>query len=295
MSRVPVVCTIIASTAILLASAILTAGPLDPPAGPIAPTYKTLGEIEPRTAINAANTPGNSSAVYVISQPGSYYLTGDVVNTTTRHSILISADHVTIDLNGFAIRGNFSNISGIAVSGSRTNLAIRNGTIQGHGSHGINLLNASVVLISDIRATGNALAGVTPGKKAVLTNVVCSGGAFGFFLESAQECILTNCIASETTSGGFVEGSGRISFFDCIASNTGGSGFVLPAQSQARGCTSTNNSGYGFDVTGSRATMQDCIAESNLLGGYNVQFPGARMTRCSAGQNGNGTTKYSGF
>lgn len=295
MSRTPVVCTIIASTAILLASAILTAGPLDPPAGPVAPTYKTLGEIEPRTAINAVNTPGNFSAVYIISQPGSYYLTGDVVNTTSGHSILISADHVTIDLNGFSIRGNFSNISGIAVSGSRTNLAIRNGTIQGHGNYGINLVNASGVLISDIRATGNLTVGVHPGKRAVLTNVVCSGGAYGFHLGSAQECILTNCIASETTSSGFAAGSGRITFVNCIASSTGGSGFVLPAQSQARGCTSTNNSGYGFDVTGIRAVLQDCIAESNLLGGYNVQFSGARMTRCSAGQNGNGATKYSGF
>src|SRR6185295_5336210 len=39
-------------------------GPLDPPAGPVAPTGKTLTEVQPRTAVNAANTPGTPTAVF---------------------------------------------------------------------------------------------------------------------------------------------------------------------------------------------------------------------------------------
>ena len=54
------------------------AGDLNPPAGSVAPTMKTLDEVEPRIAINAVNTPGDSNSVYRISQPGSYYLTGNV-------------------------------------------------------------------------------------------------------------------------------------------------------------------------------------------------------------------------
>src|SRR5437868_1893082 len=54
------------------------AGPLNPPAGPVAPSYKTLTEVEPRIAVNATNTPGNSAYSYRITQQGSYYLTGDV-------------------------------------------------------------------------------------------------------------------------------------------------------------------------------------------------------------------------
>jgi hypothetical protein len=54
------------------------AGPLDPPAGPVTSTLKTLSEVEPRTAVNAANTPGDFQALYVISSPGSYYLTANV-------------------------------------------------------------------------------------------------------------------------------------------------------------------------------------------------------------------------
>ncbi len=61
----------------LAAAALTVAGPLNPPAGPVAPTMKTLTDIEPRTLVSAASTPGDSAnppSVYTISQPGSYYL-----------------------------------------------------------------------------------------------------------------------------------------------------------------------------------------------------------------------------
>ncbi|HYC99633.1 MAG TPA: hypothetical protein VEB22_00270, partial [Phycisphaerales bacterium] len=54
-----------------LASRRAEAGPLVPPAGAVAPTAKPLGELEPRTAVNATNTPGNLTNVYRITQPGS--------------------------------------------------------------------------------------------------------------------------------------------------------------------------------------------------------------------------------
>lgn len=53
-------------------------GSINPPAGVVASSGKTLSEVEPRTAVNATNTPGDTTAVYIISQPGSYMLTGNV-------------------------------------------------------------------------------------------------------------------------------------------------------------------------------------------------------------------------
>src|SRR2546423_12808745 len=59
---------------LLVTSGLLFAGPLDPPAGPVTSSNKTLGEVEPRTPVNATNTPGDGISLFKITQPGSYYL-----------------------------------------------------------------------------------------------------------------------------------------------------------------------------------------------------------------------------
>ena len=49
----------------------VSAGDLNPPPGIVESTMKTLTEVEPRTAINAVNTPGSATSIFGISQPGS--------------------------------------------------------------------------------------------------------------------------------------------------------------------------------------------------------------------------------
>src|SRR5438034_6089887 len=80
-------------------------GGLTPP-GPPAPTMKSLAQIEPRTPI--------SSAPYIITNSGSYYLTTNLY-AASGDGITISANNVTVDLNGFALTGNSSS-SGIYFS-----------------------------------------------------------------------------------------------------------------------------------------------------------------------------------
>ena len=80
------------------------AGDLDPPAGPVAPTMKTLDEVEPRIALNQVNTPGNSGVAFLIPEPGSYYLTEDTPTVTFQGGIDVPTGGVTIDLNGFTLR-----------------------------------------------------------------------------------------------------------------------------------------------------------------------------------------------
>src|SRR5262245_50105057 len=80
------------------------AGPLNPPVGPVTSTYKTLSDVEPRTAINATNTPGDATCLFRITTPGSYYLTGNVTGVPGKAIITVANAGqvgVTIDLNGF--------------------------------------------------------------------------------------------------------------------------------------------------------------------------------------------------
>src|SRR6185436_9128761 len=87
----------------MLAVVAALAGPLDPPPGPIAPTYKTLTEVEPRVALSAANTPGDANSIYRITRTGSYYLADHLFGQPGKHGIEIDANGVTIDLNGFDV------------------------------------------------------------------------------------------------------------------------------------------------------------------------------------------------
>ena len=58
------------------AAASAGAGTLNPPPGPVAPTGKTTDEIEPRVAVQSLA--GDATSVHLISQPGSYYVLGNI-------------------------------------------------------------------------------------------------------------------------------------------------------------------------------------------------------------------------
>src|SRR6185369_7398513 len=83
----------------------VNAGNLNPPAGPVASTMKTLSEVEPRIPINATTTPGDADSIFRITQPGSYFLTGNITGVNGKHGIEVAASSVTIDMRGFDLVG----------------------------------------------------------------------------------------------------------------------------------------------------------------------------------------------
>src|SRR5438045_1078006 len=94
--------------AVLLVTAMATvvwvnAGDINPPAGPVTPTMRTLDQIEARVIVNATNTPGDGTSTFIISAPGSYYLSANITGDPGKHGVSIQADDVTLDLNGFAL------------------------------------------------------------------------------------------------------------------------------------------------------------------------------------------------
>ena len=90
---------------LLVVGSFAVAGPLSPPPGPVVATNKTLAEVEPRTAINLATTPGDSNSIFKIIAPGSYYLTDNITGVASKSGIEVAANGVTIDLMGFDVSG----------------------------------------------------------------------------------------------------------------------------------------------------------------------------------------------
>lgn len=277
------------------------AGPLDPPGGPIAPTGKTLTEVEPRIAINATNTPGNSECVYRITQPGSYYLTGNLSGATNKHTILIQTVDVTIDLNGFKVSGVPTGLSCIATDGGRVGITIKNGTVAAGGSNGISLGSMSagsrlVDLVIDNCAESSVYTGPTAmvercvvndaetqgfvvGNGSVLRDcVINSSGDTGY---SVSYTTLENCTANNCASHGFYA-IGASTLKSCTAV-FGGVGFYCEPRTKAIACTATKTTGNGF-IAASDVIMENCVASS--CGVYGITAGDRSVVReCQASAN----------
>src|SRR3954471_919558 len=118
----------------LLPPSCFSQGSLTPPGAP-APTMKRLDEVEPRNNLQATPAPAgvdttNPNYHFVINQPGSYYLSANVVVTKT-NGIQINAEGVTLDLNGFQISQMTPTGFGIEVAAPGHRATIRNGTVKG--------------------------------------------------------------------------------------------------------------------------------------------------------------------
>lgn len=159
--------------------------------------------IDQNKALAGNVTPGDGAGFPVtISQPGSYRLAGNLTvpngNTT---AIEITASHVTLDLNGFAILGSTDCSGGLnpcAGAGSgygivtpnfQFNITIRNGTIQGLGGTGI-VLRGDSHLVEYVHARSNGGSGIlvaSPtvpdlGNSIVQNNTAQRNGGYGIFL-----------------------------------------------------------------------------------------------------------------
>ena len=73
-----------------------------------------------------------SSVPYTITQPGFYFLTGNLTYNGALNAITVSANNVTLDLMGFSLSytGSASQPNGIYMSG-RSNVEVRNGSVTG--------------------------------------------------------------------------------------------------------------------------------------------------------------------
>ena len=294
MNRTAIVVGLMLAASALIVTAL--AGPINPPVGPIAPTAKPLSEIEPRTAINAANTPGDATSLFKITLPGSYYLTGNITGVVGKHGIAIAASGVTLDLNGFDLAGipamgAFDGVS-VTVSGP-TNIAVINGSVRSWGDEGVDLgtMGATNCRVDNVRARGNVGAGISVGEDTVVSNCAVSNNT-GSGITAGGRCAISVCTAGGNTAHGISVGF-YTTLNSCVATGNGGNGFSLAGSAAVAGCSSSANSGIGIDA-GFASTVSHSTTISNVGDGIRCSF-GSSILDNTCRQNGNGAGDGAGI
>ena len=279
-------CPIFHVTALLFAATIsprstLAQGSLTPPGAP-GPTMKTLDQVEARTIVNAANTPGDATHQFIITTAGSYYLTGNITGVSGKHGITINSDNVTLDLNGFALLGVSNSLSAILVTDAHRNLRIRNGAIKGW-SFGINSPGAMNSQFEHLRVSQN-VTGILCGDGNVLSEVSTEANTGSLpALKTGAGCLLTSCFAaSNNNSDGIATGAAcTITASTAIANVIG---FNTASGCTIIGCTVSFNTGIGI-FPGNACTIKDCTA---VLNGTGIDAGGqsdSLIINCAASQN----------
>ncbi len=265
------------------------------PAGTPGPTMKSLAELEPRTNIQRTidPLPTDANYHYIISAPGSYYLTENLGVTKT-NGIRVTAPDVTIDLNGFRIsRASGTGGDGITIDSAAARTTVRDGAISGfaNGVQCVSPLPKGGSFIGLV-VSGCSATGLVAGDVWEVDRCVASSNATG--IKTGVACTLSAATAFANTSRGIDTGESA-SLTDCTArENAGDYAFFIRSGSTLVNCraianTSTVEESAGFLVSNG-GTMLNCTARDNratygIYGGN-----GNTLANCTAhGNNGAGS------
>jgi hypothetical protein len=248
------------------------------PSGSPGPTMKTLDQLdskmEKRTPITSTTGPFN------ITSSGSYYLTRNIGYGD--NGLVITADDVTVDLNGFSLLGPGTGTgNGILVSGSHKNITIRNGEVHGFGAHGISAITTDNVVVEHVTVSDNGAApatGMVLGNHARVTECSATGNGNGIYV--AADSIVSRCSATGNTGSGIVSSSSGSLIEDCTASRNAVYGFAVTSDATIVHCVAFGNGSRGITATAG-CTITDCVVTSN--GTYGIYTENdAVVSKCVA-------------
>jgi len=136
---------------------------------------------------------------FTISKPGSYVLTDNVTMTANLNCIQITADDVTLDLNGHTIKGTDDG-SAVGIYGKdKFHICVQNGRVEYFGSDGIRLGDQAHV--KNVMLHKNDGNGLKLGGRGIVQNVISTyNGKSGIY--GGNSCLVEKCVSSRNCSLG---------------------------------------------------------------------------------------------
>ena len=218
-------------------------------------------------------TPGDAPGFPVtISQPGSYRLAGNLtVSDSGTTAIQITADSVTLDLNGFSIIGPGGCTIrptvcpapgkgiGVQAAGEETlvprGIRILNGSVRGMGLMGISIGGAGNV-VERVSVYGNAGGGMSVAG-SVVQSEAGQNGSFGIIAGTVRDST-----SQENVGDGIIlDGSGGIAAGN-VSSFNDGYGIAAP-YSTVTGNTAFLNKSFGISVSCPSSVVANTIVSAD--------------------------------
>src|SRR2546423_7736486 len=207
----------------------------------------TLMAQDPRTPITAV--PFN------ITMQGSYYLAGNLTATGNDEGITISADNVTLDLDGFAlIGGGAGQVAGIKVSGAHKNIVIKNGTVRGWTNGGVNAWSASNSMIQSLRVSNNSapntfsnIAALSIGSQSTVKECYVTQNTFCQGIGAGHACLVSACVVSGNSAAAGIR-AGDDCYILGNVSGPNGTGIIIGCGNRIESNRCTANLGAGLFV-----------------------------------------------
>jgi hypothetical protein len=209
----------------------------------------------------AGNVTAGDTANYpvTLSAPGSYVLTSDLTipNTNTSAIEVTTVEIVVIDLNGFTIRGpntctgcpvtscTGGSGRGVYNTGTTRGISIRDGSIQGMGSLGVDITGNGHLERVFINSNGGRGARVGSGALVAREAGFASNGGDGLYMDPGFPGLVHDSIASCNLDEGMELGTGCTVTSNTTISN-GGDGIFLSSGGTASGNSVVGNVGIGI-------------------------------------------------
>jgi hypothetical protein len=262
---------------------------------------QALDEVAPRIPINQARataggiTPGDSPGFPVtISASGSYRLTGNLTIASAIYAIYITADDVTIDLDGFTISGpvtcsgSGSSIVcspssapyGIYVNDPAARVVVRNGKVRGFSS---GVIVRSHSRVEHLIVASNGAEGVVAGPYSVIDAVQSIGnGSNGINLDRNVE--VTGSTAIENRQFGVLCGDGCV-IRDNVSKLNGANGINVGNYGVVTGNVVENNDGTGINTGLSTMISFNSSNLNGASGGFQIATSGSCLVTNNSMRN----------
>lgn len=186
----------------------------------------------------------------------------------TGDGVVVGASGITIDLKGFAIRGDQgSGDYGVDDSAGFDHLTVKNGVLRNFYT-GV-YANGKLISVSNVVASGNAGHGIyVGGDSAKITSSVASGNGADGIRASGKAAKIQLSSASRNVNGGFVVNGDSASIKATTAFGNGSDGIFVSGSSAAiQSSTAAGNGGRGIAVFGSAPSLRGNHANANGFAG----------------------------